>query len=292
MKNVIDINSNRDDIIANAAKELKGAPIKINVFKAIYRGKQKTKTQADIVRITGMNNVRILQECDKLKNTGLIQSYKKDGKFVFEKVPFIKINIKKILRLSENKENIKKFINEYKQNSQPLFKLSFAKKSVQIKQITIDDIDSFSKVKQIKSIIPNIPLLYEKKIKIGIQKIIGQKGDFTDWGGEKGDLYSTRTILNGKRIPTAFAFKGKGTKSKKLVLANMGKNGDQVQRLFYYTANLFIIMFQGEIDEAITEQMKICAISKSYSTGEKIFYCVIDKDDTIRIISAYKKYFS
>jgi len=291
MRQVIDVSSNRDDIIGNAAKELKGAHKKREVFQVIYRGKKKTKTQEDVQNATGMSVVRILQECDKLKQAGLIFSTKKDGKFVFEKVPYIKTKLKQILRLSENKERIRKFLNDYKTPNSSFVKIPYDKKSVRTEQITIDDIDSFSKIKKIKNIISNGPRLAEKKIKKGIQKIIGQKGQFKDWGGEKADLYSTRVLFKSKRIPMAVAFKGKGTPGKKLVLSKMGKNGDQVQRLFHNTARLFIVMFQGEIDEAIVEQMQICAKAKSFSTGEKIYYCIIDGQDTSRLLQAYPKEF-
>jgi hypothetical protein len=122
-------------------------------------------------------------------------------------------------------------------------------------------------------------------------KIIGEKGKFKDWGGEKNDLCSTRLYFQGRRMATAFAFKGKGLTKKKLTPNFMGKNGDQIQRLFQSPAEIFILQYWSQIDDSVVEQMEMAAKIKSYSDGKKIYYGTIDGQDSFRLIQAYKKQF-
>ena len=129
----------------------------------------------------------------------------------------------------------------------------------------------------------------EKTIKQAFVKIIGESGSFKDWGGEKSDLYTTRVRFAGKRVATAIAFKGKAT-SGKLVPAKMGKNGDQINRLFEEPAELFLIVYGGQIDPSIISQMQAFAIGKAM-IGRKIHYGVVDGTDLGRLVAAYPKCF-
>jgi len=157
--------------------------------------------------------------------------------------------------------------------------------------LTIDEIDSFKKVTtvQLAPGVENVPIL-EETFKKGLQKILGEQGEFTDWGGEGDDLFSTRLLLNGKRINVAFGLKGRGTKGK-LTPKKMGKQGDQIQRLFRAPAEVFLVQYWNQIDESVLEQMKLFATAKSALDGKRIYYGVIDGQDTLRILQAYKECF-
>ena len=78
----------------------------------------------------------------------------------------------------------------------------------------------------------------EKAFKNGIMKLIGETGNFQDWGGEPNDLYTSKLRHKGKRRAIAFAFKGPGTAGV-LTPKKLGKNGDQIQRLFLSPAEIF-----------------------------------------------------
>ena len=91
-------------------------------------------------------------------------------------------------------------------------------------------------------------------------------------------------ILDGNRISTAFALKGPA-KFKPLTLAEMGKNGDQIDRLFTEPADLVIVQHCHNITPAVRGMMR------AYATrihNLKMF-CLIDGNDTLRILKAYKK---
>lgn len=286
--NVSDVSGNRNDKIANAAMVLGRSEARKRVFLAIYNGKTKIKTVSDIQRLSGLKTrVRVLQEAKKLDGEDIVKQLEKkvNGETAYEKIDFYVHNKKAIIRLAGNKEKLDKFptkVNPRIQGS--IIKISFPRNVVDVRQISIDDIDSFSKVK--KDSQEKMQPLYENKIKEGFKKIIGEEGDFTDWGGETNDLFSTRLMLNGKRINGAFAFKGRGTMGI-LTPRKMGKNGEQIQRLFKSPADAFFVQYHGQIDESIIEQMRYFAIAKSVIEGKRIYFGVIDGKDTSRIITAY-----
>jgi hypothetical protein len=278
----------RSDKIANAAKVLGRSETRIKVFLAIYTNKKRTKTVEDIMKISGItSNVRVLQEAKKLDAENIVRMIRLKGKNAYEKIDFYTHNKKTIVSLAKNKEKLRKFPTKTNPQSQiTQLKISIPKKIINIKEITVDDIDSFVKVKRIKVSPPISKPLAEKVIKAGFQKIIGEKGKFTDWGGESNDLFSSRIVLNGSRKSVAFGFKGKATKGV-LTPRKLGKNGDQIQRLFKSPAVIFLIQYQGQIDQSVIEQLRMFAIAKSVTEGTKIFYGVIDGQDTSRLIKAY-----
>lgn len=88
----------------------------------------------------------------------------------------------------------------------------------------------------------------------------------------------------------AFAFKGPGKKGK-LVPGKLGKNGDQIQRLFREAADVYIVQYHGQIDPSVPQQMQAHAVSKSHYTGGTIYYGIIDGHDSERLRLAYSKAF-
>ena len=98
-------------------------------------------------------------------------------------------------------------------------------------------------------------------------------------------------LKKGKRISAAFGLKGRGTKGI-LVPKKMGKRGDQITRLFRAPAELFLIQYWAQIDESILEAMATQAKLKSLYDAKKIYYGIIDGQDTARLLTAYPKAFN
>jgi uncharacterized Fe-S cluster-containing protein len=67
----------------------------------------------------------------------------------------------------------------------------------------------------------------------------------------------------------------------------MGRNGDQIQRLFRSPADVFIVQYWNQVDETVSEQMKQFASAKSALEGRRIYFGVIDGWDTSRLVQAY-----
>ena len=159
---------------------------------------------------------------------------------------------------------------------------------VDIREITCDDFDQFVKIKKVGT--APAKTVSERAFKTGIQKLLGETGSFQDWGGERNDLYTTKLRMKGKRRAVAFAFKGPGT-SGVLTPKKLGKNGDQIQRLFQSPGEIFVVQYHGQIDQSVMEQMKAWATIKSLHEGKRIWYGAIDGDDSNRILAAYPKHF-
>lgn len=284
--------SNLNDQIANVSRILGRSRDRIRVFEAVYRGKKQVKTKKEIVHMTRLSEMRILQEAGKLAANNIVDPLKIKGQTAYRKIPFFSHHKKEILRLVGNKAKLAAFPT--KVNPRPATNLTqitvrYPSKLFDVVQLTIDDIGSFSKIRLVKNEAQLKPI-DEKRFKEGIKKIIREAGEFTDWGGEKNDLYTTRVIVKNKRISAAFAFKGRGEKG--ILKPNMmGKNGDQILRLFQSDADLFILQYWGQIDQSIHEQMNCFAIQKSALNGKRIYYCVIDGLDTVRLLKAYKFFF-
>jgi hypothetical protein len=124
----------------------------------------------------------------------------------------------------------------------------------------------------------------ERQIKQAFAEIIGEPTVPKDWGGERSDLFSDRLRLDGKRISSALMFKGPAQFAP-LTPAGLGKNGDQIGRLFSEPADLLILQHCHEISSAVRGQMRAYA----QQIGKLKLFCLIDGYDTLRLLRAYNK---
>jgi len=285
---VSDSLSNANEQIERAAKVIGRSNDRAAVFSAIYHGKRQAKTVSDLVLTTSLGRMRVLQEGRRLFRNGLVNQVKKDGEVAYEKIDFFHVHKGTILKLSRDAKKLAAYPTKRKgeRSGGVTIKIALERKTAKIRQITIDDIDSFSKIRGVG---PNGHLpksVSEKKFKLGVQKVAGQPGEFKDWGGEKNDLFTTNIRIAGLRRPVAFAFKGPGTVGK-LTPGKLGKNGDQIQRLFETAAEVFLIQYWAEIDESVLKQMEQLAVAKSVMTGNEILYGIVDGQDSRRLFDAY-----
>jgi hypothetical protein len=289
---VTDRASNLNDQQANAAKVLGKSAHRRAIFEAIYDGKQRVKTQDDVHKATGLSYVRILQEGRRLIANHLVISQKVDGKIAFRKDPFYADHKGTILRLASDKKKLERFPTKTNPASRVATKTSilrYVSRAKNIIPISVDDVTSFSKVKRVAFGQQSKPI-DERAFKEGVKRVIGERGEFVDWGGEKADLFTTKIRINGKRVPCAFAFKGKGKKGI-LKIKDLGKNGDQLLRLFQTEAEAFFVQYWDQIDPAVYELAQQLAIAKSAMNGRRIYFGIIDGDDTQRLIRAYSPQF-
>jgi hypothetical protein len=289
---VTDPRSNFNDQITHAVNVLKKSPQLQRVFIAVCSGGRNPKTVAQLMKATKFSQVAVAQLGGKLADQGLI-SKSRNGKIVlYEKDRFYATNRPKIFG---NIKNPKKFaqlptkVSPKGSSGTMSIKLSIKGAAPKVSIITCDDVDQFSAVRKIRNVKARKPLA-EKKFKKGIQKLLGEGGKFTDWGGEPNDLYTVKAKFKGKRKPIAFAFKGPATKGP-LTPKKLGKNGDQIQRLFLAPAEVFFVQYHGQITQSIYEQMDVFATVTWLRTKKNISYCVIDADDTNRLLAAYPKQF-
>lgn len=292
---VRNVGGDKNDQIYSAYESIGTSKQRLEVFLAICKGSKKEKSVTWIKNNTTLrNNKRVTEEAKKLvDDETIIQlEHKVEGETGYKKIDFLCKHKKDILKLIKDKharENFATKINpkiKSTKNSVGI-KLILPKIRIKTQPISIQKIDEFSKIKK-KSMDYDL----EKKeddIKELFKNIAGEKGIFKDWPGEKNDLLTYLTI-NGEKKLVAFAFKGKSKKLiKKLRPKDMGTNGDQVERLFSSPAEIFFVQFVGQIHELMLQTMEQQATLKSYYTGKKIYYGIIDGSDTSRIFSQYSE---
>lgn len=283
---IIDEAANRDKYINHAVKVIGVSSDRLKVFDAIYFHKSPIKTQDDIQKYAKLKSLkRILEVGKALVSDGIIEQTSINKRVAYKKIPFYAKNKAIIIRRVEKKQfddPSKSFLTTQQIN----VNVHLKNNKNTANELTVDDIDSFSKVQKIrKAKVKRIP---EEKIKQLLKLIIAEDGKFIDWGGEINDINTTRLKICGKRINASFALKGAGT-SPPLTIKKMGKNGDQISRLFKSPSQAFFVMYDEQIDQSILDLMKELSENKSQKLNKKIYYGIIDGQDTARLFRAYQK---
>jgi hypothetical protein len=156
-------------------------------------------------------------------------------------------------------------------------------------ELYIDQIESFSQVENFtqrhsRKDLDQLRNISESEIKSAFAEIVNEPSVPKDWGGESSDLFSSRVILDGHRVSSAFLLKGPA-KFHPMTPADLGKNGDQIGRLFDEPADLLFLQHCHEVTTSVRKQMRAYA----ERMGRPRQFCIIDGFDTIRILRAYKK---
>lgn len=292
---VSDLSSNAEENIAHAAKIIGRADQRRRIFDVIYTGKRRVKSAQYISSITGIPVKRVLTEGKRLSDNRLAIPAMLNGRKAYQKIDFFHTHKRNILFLASSPEKLKAYPTKRNpaghQHAFDRIRLDvrLPRKKHGAALVTVDDIDSFAKVRSVDKN-HGFTKMAEGRFKKGVAAILGESGPFKDWGGESRDLSSTRVVIAGKRHSAAFAFKGPG-KVGRLTPGKMGKNGDQIQRLVKCPADVFIVQYWAQIDDSVLEQLENFARLKSYLESRAIRYGVIDGIDSTRLIKAYPKAF-
>ena len=131
------------------------------------------------------------------------------------------------------------------------------------------------------SLLKSIP---EQNIKLAFAEILHEGSVPKDWGGEKSDLFTSNVSLDGRRLPTAFLLKGPA-KFSPMTMRHLGKNGDQIERLFNEPADLLILQHCHEVTNPVRATMRAYA-SRIHDLR---YFTILDGYDTIRLMRAYGK---
>lgn len=161
-------------------------------------------------------------------------------------------------------------------------------------RIFVEDVDSFSKGRGVNPAMVAPWLkdgrleLSEEEVQMALESILEVPFHRKDWGGETNDLYTANVVLNGIRRSTAFLLKGRGLRSQEMTLAECGKNGDQIQRLFRSPAELFVVQYVGPIADAVISDLRE-KVALKRSAGTDANFLLLDGQDTARLLYAYGK---
>jgi hypothetical protein len=151
-----------------------------------------------------------------------------------------------------------------------------------------EEVDSFAEVVHVdpNEVKPLVPLqLQEEQVKAFFCEIIGRPWIQKDWGGELNDTFG-EVIFRRRTVPATFAFKGKAYAHRPLRIADLGKNGDQLVRLFSLPAEIYILQSNGPIDGTVYHQVQ-AQVAQKVLAGQVVYYLVLDGLQTARILRAY-----
>jgi hypothetical protein len=287
---VNDPRSNVNDNLKSAADFLARSAWRRDIWTEIHRGKSKPKTAKFIAKRLKRKPQRVLMTGNELAKAHLVQKVKFEGQVAYIKDSFLDQHKRTILRLARDKKARDRLPTKVNPKGAPrssTVRLKVWGRPYDIRELTVDDIASFSKVRRVRMVPAQRLAISENVFKEVVQRIIGEPGRFKDWPGERFDMLTTRLKLKATRISTAFAFKGPGKKGILMAL-DMGRRGDQIQRLFHSEAQIFMVQYWGQVDESVAELMRTFAVVRSlYHSGQRIYYGVIDGKDSDRLALAY-----
>jgi hypothetical protein len=124
----------------------------------------------------------------------------------------------------------------------------------------------------------------EESVKYAIADIIGEPFVPKDWPGEKSDLPTNRLTIDGQPHSAAFIFKGPSV-PREMHVADMGKRGDQLVRVFDEPVELIVVQHCSKIANSVVR----IAESRAMDIRRPRRYCILDGEDTVRILKAYGK---
>lgn len=286
---VADVRANLNENIRHAAVIIGRSKARRDVFTAIYRGKKNVKTVNDLMKATGLSQVRVLQEAGKLAGNGIVEKVKVNGRNAYKKDETYSHHKGKVLDLVEHPEKKARYPTKQEPRvaGGTTYRITIARSQPLPEEVTVDDIQAFAQVKQTSSTrkatrLADVP---ESRVKRFLKRVVGETYEFKDWGGEKNDLYTNKLRFRGARRTAAFAIKGRATRGP-LTPKKMGKNGDQIGRLFTSEAQLFFVVYHSKVDQSVHEQIRAHAIARALG-GNRVYHCVIDGDDLARLVDAY-----
>jgi len=125
-------------------------------------------------------------------------------------------------------------------------------------------------------------LMSEQKIIENFCKILNDVSK-KDWGGELNDHFTSSLDYSNTKYEAVFLFKGPAGKNKfrEMKMKDLGKNNDQIVRLFKTNAGIIILQHCHNIGEDVRETMDAFA----YKNEKK--YCIIDGRDSYKLFKSY-----
>jgi hypothetical protein len=291
-QHVIDIGSNLDENLKRWSGALARGGQKLDVFNVVYSGKRSRWTAKEISKAL-KNEITakgVTISGKKLVGDTLLRQVPDVYPVVYEKIPEVHHYKGRILALAQSKLR-RDALTTRRHPKMTITVRKMEDQSGKAREITIDDIDQFSKVRKLKGNLPMRKPLAEAKFKFGLRKLFKESGNFPDWSGETNDFYTNKLKMKGKRHSAAFALKGPGVGVKTMVPGKWGKRGNQIQKLTTAPATVFFLQFEGQINEDSIDQLKKLVEHRAHQERQNLFYGYIERDDSLRLRFAYPKYF-
>jgi hypothetical protein len=124
----------------------------------------------------------------------------------------------------------------------------------------------------------------ERKVKELICRLLGEHDVPKDWGGEECDVLSANLSIEGQRQTGAFLLKGPAC-FHSMRPTDLGKNGDQLYRLFNIPAQVYVVQHCHFIGAAVRKQAEAYALSRAFVAPCRFVF--IDGFATARLLRAH-----
>lgn len=124
----------------------------------------------------------------------------------------------------------------------------------------------------------------ELTIKELICSLLGEYSVPSDWGGEESDVLSANLVVDGRRHTGAFLLKGP-SRFHPMKPTDLGKNGDQLYRLFNIPAHIYVVQHCHAIGAAVRKQAEAFALARSFVAPCRIVF--MDGFTTARLLRAH-----
>jgi hypothetical protein len=125
----------------------------------------------------------------------------------------------------------------------------------------------------------------EDEVQHAFEAIIGVPFHKKDRGGEMSDLYTGDLRYQGQRAAAAFLLKGHGLRQRTMTIADCGRNGDQLVRLFDSPAKLFVVQFIGKIAENLIRDVE-GKTRHLQLQGKKARFCILEGNDVTDLLKS------
>lgn len=124
----------------------------------------------------------------------------------------------------------------------------------------------------------------EQTIKELICHLLVEHSVPNDWGGEESDVLSANLVVEGRRRVGAFLLKGPA-RFHSMKPTDLGKNGDQLYRLFNIPAQIYVVQHCHNIGAAVRKQAEAFALARSFVAPCRIVF--MDGVTTARLLRAH-----
>ncbi|QPL48037.1 methyltransferase [Halomonas sp. A40-4] len=128
-------------------------------------------------------------------------------------------------------------------------------------------------------------MVSEQAIKELICWLLGEYSVPSDWGGEESDVLSANLLVDGYRHTGAFLLKGPA-RFHPMKPTDLGKNGDQLYRLFNIPAQIYVVQHCHTIGAAVRKQAEAFALARSFVSPCRIVF--MDGFTTARLLRAHE----
>ena len=121
----------------------------------------------------------------------------------------------------------------------------------------------------------------EQAVKELLCRLLGEPSVPNDWGGEESDVLSANLAVKGRRLTAAFLLKGP-SRFHPMKPTDLGRNGDQLYRLFNIPADVFVVQHCHNIGAAVRKQALAFALQRSFTAPCRVLF--VDGTTTARLL--------